>query len=45
MDPVPDINLAEMVVQGSDGETLPALVNTWSDVYIDVRAPDIEGSK
>jgi polysaccharide biosynthesis transport protein len=45
VDPVPDTNLVEMVAQGSDGEILPNLVNTWIDVYIDARARDIEGNK
>jgi polysaccharide biosynthesis transport protein len=45
VDPVPDTNLVEMLAQGADSEVLPALVNTWIDVYIEARAQDIEGSK
>jgi polysaccharide biosynthesis transport protein len=42
---VPETNLVEMAAQGVDGEILPYLVNSWIDVYLDVRAEDIERSK
>jgi len=42
VDPVPDTNLIEMTAQGADEEVLPALVDTWIDVYINARAEDIE---
>ncbi len=45
VDPVPDTNLVEMSAQGADGELLPRLVDTWIDVYLAVRAEDIEQRK
>ncbi len=45
VDPVPDTNLVEMSAQGSDGELLPQVVDTWIDVYLAARAEDIEQRK
>jgi uncharacterized protein involved in exopolysaccharide biosynthesis len=39
---VADTNLVEMTAQGADSETLPTLVNTWIDVYLDIRAADVQ---
>lgn len=39
---VPDTNLVEMVAEGADAEVLPALVNSWIDVYLDIRAGDVQ---
>lgn len=43
--PVADTNLVEMVAQGSDGHLLPSLVDTWIDVYLDIRASNVEQSQ
>ena len=45
VDPVPDTNLVEMYAQGSDDELLPLLVTNWIDVYLAIRAEDIEQRK
>ena len=45
VDPVPDTNLVEMIAQGEDSRVLPILVNTWIDVYLEVRAQDIQLNK
>ncbi len=45
VNPVPDTNLVEMSAQGSDGEILPLVVGSWIDVYLAVRAEDIEQRK
>ena len=45
VDPVPDTNLVEMSAQGDDGELLPRLVESWIDVYLAVRAEEIEQRK
>lgn len=45
VEPVPETNLVEMAAQGDDGDLFPALVNAWIDVYLGVRAEDIEQNK
>jgi len=45
VDPVADTNLVEMIAQGEDDELLPELVNTWIDVYMEVRANGIAQSQ
>ncbi|WP_162846192.1 GumC family protein [Seongchinamella sediminis] len=45
VDPVPETNLVEMSAQGPESEVLPQVVNTWIDVYVAVRAEDIEQRK
>ena len=45
VDPVPDTNLVEMSAQGPDGALLPHVVDTWVDVYLAVRAEDIDQRK
>ncbi len=42
---VPETNLVEMAAQGDQEEILPAVVNGWIDVYLDIRAEDIARSK
>ncbi len=42
---VPETNLVEMYAQGSDDQLLPVLVNNWIDVYLAIRAEDIEEGK
>jgi succinoglycan biosynthesis transport protein ExoP len=42
VDAVPDTNLVEMVAEGSDDELLPDLVNNWIDVYLGIRAGDVQ---
>ncbi|SEQ91711.1 Uncharacterized protein involved in exopolysaccharide biosynthesis [Nitrosomonas sp. Nm51] len=39
--PVVETNLVEMVAEGSRPEVLPALINTWIDVYLDARAAEV----
>ncbi len=39
---VPDTNLVEMIAQGADAEVLPTLVNTWIDVYLNIRANEVQ---
>lgn len=43
--PVAETNLVEMEAEGSRPKVLPALINTWIDVYLDARAADIEKNK
>lgn len=43
--PVADTHLVEMRAEGSSPEILPALINTWIDVYLDARAAEVETSK
>jgi len=39
---VPDTNLVEMIAQGTDAEILPTLVNNWIDVYLNIRAGEVQ---
>ncbi|SEM78529.1 GumC family protein [Nitrosomonas marina] len=39
--PVAETNLIEMVAEGTDAKTLPLLINTWIDVYLDARAAEV----
>lgn len=39
--PVAETNLIEMVAEGADAKTLPLLINTWIDVYLDARAAEV----
>jgi len=43
--PVIDTNLVEMVAEGNDPALLPAIINTWIDVYLEARAEEIANSK
>lgn len=43
--PVVDTNLVEMVAEGHEPSLLPALINTWIDVYLDARAEEIANAK
>lgn len=45
VDPLPETNLIEMSAQSADSDMLPTIVNSWIDVYIAMRALDIEQSK
>lgn len=45
VDPVADTNLVEMGAQGAEKDLLPELVNTWIDVYLDIRAAGIQESQ
>lgn len=45
VDPVVDTNLVEMGAQGAEKDLLPGLVDTWIDVYLDVRAAGIQQSQ
>ena len=45
VDPLPDTNLVEMSAKGEEKELLPGLVNSWIDVYLAVRAEEIEQRK
>ena len=45
VDAVADTNLVEMVAEGSDGGRLPALINSWIDVYLAVRAEEVARQK
>ncbi|MDH5551994.1 MAG: integrase [Nitrosomonas sp.] len=38
---VEETNLVEMVAEGADANLLPALINTWIDVYLAARAAEI----
>jgi len=38
---VAETNLVEMVATGSDPVVLPALINTWIDVYLNARAKEV----
>jgi polysaccharide biosynthesis transport protein len=42
---VPDTNLVEMIAQGIDAEILPTLVNNWIDVYLNIRANEVQHSQ
>jgi uncharacterized protein involved in exopolysaccharide biosynthesis len=42
VDAVPDTNLVEMIAEGSDSKLLPELVNGWIDVYLNIRAGDVQ---
>jgi succinoglycan biosynthesis transport protein ExoP len=42
VNPVPETNLVEMAAQGGDAEVLPGLVNTWIEVYIEIRANAVQ---
>ena len=42
---VPDTNLVEMIAQGSDNQLLSMLVNDWIDVYLEVRAHNVQQSQ
>ena len=42
---VPDTNLVEMAAQGEEDELLPTVVDTWINVYLEVRAEDIAKTK
>ena len=42
---VPETNLVEMIAQGVDSKLLPTLVNTWIDVYLDIRAQNIRNTQ
>jgi len=45
VDAVPETNLVEMAAQGEDRDILPHLVNTWIDVYLDIRAVGVQQSQ
>lgn len=38
---VAETNLIEMAAEGPDPKMLPALINTWIDVYLDARAREV----
>jgi len=38
---VAETNLVEMAAEGPDPKILPALINTWIDVYLDARAREV----
>lgn len=38
---VDNTNLVEMVAEGSEPDVLPALINTWIDVYLQARAEEV----
>lgn len=40
--PVVETNLVEMQAEGSNPEFLPLLINTWVDVYLNVRAEEVK---
>jgi succinoglycan biosynthesis transport protein ExoP len=42
---VSDTNLVEMNAEGADAAVLPVLVNTWIDVYLDIRAKEVKQSQ
>lgn len=42
---VPETNLVEMVAEGEDAELLPGLVNTWIDVYLAIRAANVQDTQ
>lgn len=42
---VPETNLVEMVAEGEDADLLPDLVNAWIDVYLAIRASNIQNSQ
>ncbi len=41
---IENTNLLEMVAKGGDPEILPLVINTWIDVYLDVRALSVKKS-
>lgn len=45
VDPVADTNLVEMIARGDNAELLPDVVNTWIDVYLEIRATGIQESQ
>ncbi len=45
VDAVPDTNLVEMIAQGADADVLPTLVNNWIDVYLNIRANEVQQSQ
>ncbi len=42
---VSDTNLVEMIAQGTDADMLPTLVNNWIDVYLNIRANEVQRSQ
>lgn len=42
--PITDTNLVEMFAEGETPDVLPLLINTWIDVYLNVRSKDTEQS-
>jgi len=42
VEPVADTNLVEMIAQGADADVLPTLVDTWIDVYLNIRAIEVQ---
>ncbi|MEZ5504339.1 MAG: hypothetical protein R3E50_17390 [Halioglobus sp.] len=42
VEPVAGTNLVEMIAQGPDPRILPAIVNNWIDVYLDIRAQEVQ---
>lgn len=42
--PVVDTNLVEMIAEGTEPALLPALINTWIDVYLAARAEEVADS-
>ena len=45
VEPMADTNLVEMAAQGTQDRLLPVVVDTWIDVYLDIRAQDIEETR
>jgi succinoglycan biosynthesis transport protein ExoP len=45
VDATPDTNLVEMIAEGEDAELLPTLVNRWIDVYLAIRAANVQQSQ
>jgi uncharacterized protein involved in exopolysaccharide biosynthesis len=43
--PVDDTDMVEMSAEGSEREVLPTLVNSWIDVYLDIRAGEVDRRK
>ena len=43
--PVPETNLVEITVEGSDPRFLPLLINTWIDVYLEARGEEVRRLK
>ncbi|MCK5122407.1 MAG: integrase, partial [Methylococcales bacterium] len=41
---IENTNLLEMVANGGEPEILPLVINTWIDVYLDVRALSVKNS-
>lgn len=42
---VAETNLVEMVAEGEDAELLPDLVNSWIDVYLAIRAANVQSTQ